>query len=145
MNVVTLHQPPLVVFGNGCAVQCAEWVERLGVRRLLLVSTRTVFNEIGSLVHRLRATGCALLQAPPIPPEPTCTIFKQTLSHAQAEKVEAVMAIGGGSALDVGKLVAALVSGNQSIEEVFGVGLLKGRSLPLACLPTTAGTGSEVS
>ncbi len=52
---------------------------------------------------------------------------------------------GGGSAMDVAKLVAALLDGRQQIGEVFGIGKLAGRSTPLACVPTTSGTGSEVS
>src|SRR5207237_2972796 len=50
-----------------------------------------------------------------------------------------------GSPMDVAKLVAALLDGKQQIADVFGIGKLAGRSVYLACLPTTAGTGSEVS
>jgi alcohol dehydrogenase class IV len=56
-----------------------------------------------------------------------------------------VIGLGGGSALDVAKLVAALLDGKQKIGDVFGIGLLKGRGALLVCIPTTAGTGSEVS
>lgn len=52
---------------------------------------------------------------------------------------------GGGSALDVAKLVAALIDGSQQANEVFGIGLVKGRGSRLICIPTTSGTGSEVS
>ena len=64
---------------------------------------------------------------------------------AQAGKIDGVLGIGGGSAIDVAKLVAALINGKQAASEVFGINLLRGRELPLVCLPTTAGTGAEVS
>jgi len=56
-----------------------------------------------------------------------------------------VLGIGGGSALDVAKLTAALSRDGPPVREVFGINLLQGRGLFLACLPTTSGTGSEVS
>jgi len=64
---------------------------------------------------------------------------------ARSEKITAVLGIGGGSAIDVAKLVAALLDGRQTVSEVFGINLLLRRKLPLVCLPTTAGTGAEVS
>jgi len=72
-------------------------------------------------------------------------LFEQILADAKKTGVEAVLGVGGGSALDVAKLVAALARGGQKIPEVFGIHLLQGRELFLVCLPTTAGTGSEVS
>jgi alcohol dehydrogenase class IV len=67
------------------------------------------------------------------------------LAAARSAQVDGVLGIGGGSAIDVAKLAAALYDGGQSAHEVFGIGLLRRRALPLVCLPTTAGTGAEVS
>jgi alcohol dehydrogenase class IV len=58
---------------------------------------------------------------------------------------DAVIGIGGGSVLDIAKLVAAQLENEQSLEEYVGIGLLKGRKKKLICLPATSGTGSEVS
>jgi len=77
--------------------------------------------------------------------EPTCRLFEEIRLMAKAEKVDGVLGIGGGSPMDVAKLVAALARSTQSIGDVFGIDRLRGRDLPLACLPTTSGTGSEVS
>jgi alcohol dehydrogenase class IV len=60
-------------------------------------------------------------------------------------QADSVIGLGGGSSMDLAKLVAALVDGNQTIAQVSGSNLLNGRSVWLACIPTTAGTGSEVS
>jgi alcohol dehydrogenase class IV len=59
--------------------------------------------------------------------------------------VDSVLAVGGGSVIDVAKLIAALTDSPQKISEVFGINLLLARKLALVCLPTTAGTGAEVS
>jgi alcohol dehydrogenase class IV len=56
-----------------------------------------------------------------------------------------VVGVGGGSPLDVSKLVAALHAPGQAVREVFGIGLLRRRALPLVCVATTAGTGADVS
>src|SRR5262249_51448629 len=82
---------------------------------------------------------------PAVKPEPTRAMFDEVVTVARRENIGAVLGIGGGSALDVAKLAAALAKGRQSVQDVFGINLLAGRDLPLVCLPTTSGTGSEVS
>ncbi len=145
MNIVTLLQPPRIVFGNGCATQCADLFPSRGVRRVLLVSSTPVLPTIGPVLEAVKAAGVTIVNAPPVDTEPTISMFERTLAVARAEKVDAVLGIGGGSPMDVAKLVAALTHGSQSAREVFGINLLKGRELTLVCLPTTAGTGSEVT
>jgi len=145
MNPVTLLQPPRIGFGNGCAPQCAGQLAALGVRRVLLVSSTPVLPTIGAVLMALDSAGVAAVEAPCIDREPTCGLFEEVLGVARAERVDGVLGIGGGSAIDVAKLAAALRDGGQSVREVFGIGLLRGRALPLVCLPTTAGTGAEVS
>ena len=145
MNIVTLLQPPRVVFGNGCAPQCAEFLAQRGVKRALLVSSTPVLPTLGAVTDALKKSGVEVVVAPPVDREPTQELFEQILSFARAEKVDGVLGIGGGSAIDVAKLVAALIGGKQTASEVFGINLLRGRALPLVCLPTTAGTGAEVS
>ena len=56
-----------------------------------------------------------------------------------------MIGIGGGSVLDIAKLVAAQLDNEQTLRDYVGIGLLKGRKKKLICIPTTAGTGSEVS
>jgi len=145
MNPITLLQPPRIVFGDGCASQCAQFLAQRGIRRALLVSSTPVLPTVGVVLEALAKAGLAAVQAPMVDREPTCRAFEEVLAVARRENVEAVLGIGGGSALDVAKLVAALARGRQSAADVFGINLLAGRSLPLVCLPTTAGTGSEVS
>lgn len=145
MNPITLLQPPRIVFGNGCALQCAEFLASLGAKRALLVSSTPILPTITSIVDALKSMGVTLIQAPCVDREPTRSLFDQVLTAARGDRVDGVLGIGGGSAIDVAKLVAALFHGEQTVHEVFGINLLRRRALPLVCLPTTAGTGAEVS
>jgi alcohol dehydrogenase class IV len=145
MNIITLLQPPRVVFGNGCAPQCAEFLAQRGVRRVLLVSSTPVLPTLGAVREALQTANVIVVAAPSVDREPTRAIFETILQLARTEKIDGVLGIGGGSAIDVAKLVAALARGKQTASEVFGINLLHGRDLPLVCLPTTAGTGAEVS
>lgn len=145
MNTVTLLQPPRVVFGNGCAPQCADFLQERGVKNVLLVSSTAVFPSIGAVVEALKEKLIQIIHSPPVDREPTRTMFENSLSAARAEKIDAVIGIGGGSVMDVAKLVAALFNGPQTVSEVFGIDLLQNRELTLVCLPTTSGTGAEVS
>jgi alcohol dehydrogenase class IV len=65
---------------------------------------------------------------------------KATLSNP-----DVIIGIGGGSVLDIAKLVAAQIENTQTLQEIVGIGLLKGRKKKLVCVPTTSGTGSEAS
>ena len=145
MNIITLLQPPRIVFGNGCAPQCAEFLAARGVKHVLLVSSTTVLPLLDLVTDALKKSGVAVVLSAPVDREPTQAVFENILSAARAEKIDGVLGIGGGSAIDVAKLIAALTRGKQTTSKIFGTNLLAGRELTLVCLPTTAGTGAEVS
>ncbi|HHY86560.1 MAG TPA: iron-containing alcohol dehydrogenase [Verrucomicrobia bacterium] len=145
MKSVTLLQPPRIAVGNGCAPECARYLGGRGARRVLLVSSSAVQPSLGGVLEAMRQAGIEVVEAPAVDCEPTVAMFEAALKVARDGRVDAVAGIGGGSAMDVAKLVAALGDGGQPIREVFGIDLLKRRALPLVCLPTTAGTGAEVS
>jgi len=145
MKVITLLQPPRIVFGDGCAPQCAPFLATLGVRRVLLVTSTQVLSLLDEVRDALKQAGIETVPSLPVDQEPTCARFEEVLRHARGESVTGVLGIGGGSAIDVAKLLAALLDGGQTVPEVFGIDRLCGRKLPLVCLPTTAGTGAEVS
>ncbi len=140
--IVTLHQPKKLVFGAGCVDQCVADLKARAFQRVMVLtaphaieSTRAMFDGVAKVV-RYDAS---------IRVEPNVATFDMLLKAARDLRPEAVVGIGGGSVLDVAKLVAALMTGEQKLRDVFGINKLAGRSVYLACLPTTAGTGSEVS
>jgi alcohol dehydrogenase class IV len=145
MNTVTLLQPPRIVFGNGCAAQCIDFLAQRDAKRVLLATSKSVRPHLETIVGALKSAGVEVIESHFVPAEPTVKFFEAAIADAQKKQIDSVLAIGGGSVIDVGKLIAALVEGRQKVTDVFGINLLEKRALPLVCLPTTAGTGAEVS
>jgi alcohol dehydrogenase class IV len=144
-TILTHRQPPTLVFGIGCSRQCAVDCAQSGLKRALLVTAPPTVALAEALAVELRAAGVEVALWPGVDREPTLTLFEEALAFARQQRCDGVVGLGGGSVLDVAKLVAALVESRQGVAEVLGSGKLANRSLYLACLPTTAGTGSEVS
>lgn len=145
LRTLTLLQPAKLLFGCGCLMDCAADLVSAKFRRILVVTSPPVATLAGPLVAALRDSGASVLVLDSISAEPTVEVFQQLVERARPIGPDAVVGLGGGSALDAAKLVAALWDGSQQVQEVFGIGLLKGRRTHLACVPTTSGTGSEVS
>ena len=76
------------------------------------------------------------------PPEP---VVLAAAEHARQLQADLIVGFGGGSSMDVAKLIAVLVAGDQPLSSMYGIGNVKGNRLPLVQVPTTAGTGSEVT
>ena len=77
--------------------------------------------------------------------DPPQELILDAVEQAKQQNIDSVVSVGGGSSLDTAKLIAVLVNSEQTIEEMYGVGMVKGERLPLILAPTTAGTGSEVT
>lgn len=133
-------------FGRGQAAGAAEAVARLG-RRVLLVHGATAARA-DWLRGALEEGGC-MVAAFAVAAEPELAVIEAGVAEARAAGVEVVVSLGGGAVVDAGKAIAALVPAVRPILdhlEVVGQGLpLDAAPLPFVALPTTAGTGAEVT
>jgi alcohol dehydrogenase class IV len=89
--------------------------------------------------------GCALTVFDEVEADPPSPIIERAATLCRDNKIQLVASIGGGSALDTAKLVAYLAKTPDRVDDIYGVGFAKGERLPLLLVPTTAGTGSEVT
>jgi alcohol dehydrogenase class IV len=145
-EIVTLQQPRTLVFGAGCAARCTAALIARGVRRVFVVTSPSAQRLGEPILAALRQSGAEVFTWNDIRREPTVEVFQRALTAARDARADSVIGLGGGSPMDVAKLVAALLASRQDVAEAFGIGNLTGtRTTFLACLPTTAGTGSEVS
>ncbi|MFC3168580.1 MULTISPECIES: iron-containing alcohol dehydrogenase [Paracoccus] len=133
-----------ILFGRGQAAQAAARVAGLG-KRVLLVYGRDA-GRAHWLTDALAGQGCAVTGFS-VPREPDVALIKEGIDAADDAQV--VAAVGGGAVIDAGKAIAALVPATRPLLdhlEVVGQGLpLDNPPLPFVALPTTAGTGAEVT
>lgn len=145
MKEITLLQPAKIVFGTGCTGQfCKDYIS-MGFKRLFILTAPVIRPMIADMVNTLNAAGVETEIYDNIRQEPSVSDFKAILDVARKFDADSVIGVGGGSVLDVCKLVAALIDSEQQIEDLFGIGFINRRGKWFACMPTTSGTGSEVS
>lgn len=145
MKEIILLQPQKIVFGTGCTARFSEDYLKLGYKRLFIITMPVIRPMISDMVDQLVSNGITVEFYEDICNEPSVSDFKTLLQTAEKFKADSVLGIGGGSVLDLTKLVATLIDSKQDIEDLFGIGLIEQRGKWFACMPTTSGTGSEVS
>ena len=144
MAAFELAAPGRIVFGAGVIAQAGPALTAHMAKRVLLVTGRTFRHS-----EALRAIANLSVVAYGIPGEPTLAMVNEGRALAVGEKCDAVVALGGGSAIDAGKAIAAL-AGNEGdlldyMEIVGKAQPLPRPGLPCIAIPTTAGTGAEVT
>lgn len=145
MKAITLLQPQKIVFGTGCIQTFTDDYLALGLKRLFVLTAPPIRPLLEQPLAALQAKGVAIEVFQDIVAEPTVSDFNHIIALARQFRADSVVGIGGGSVLDVSKLVAAFINSQQQVEQCFGTGFIREKGVWLACLPTTAGTGSEVS
>lgn len=145
MKLVTLQQPARTVIGAGAADRFAEEAVAHGFRKMFLLTAPPIRPLIGGVIERLEAAGTQVEIFDRITAEPALDEVLEIIELARKFEADSVVGIGGGSVLDTAKVVACFAYSKQQVADCFGTGLIKERGLWCACLPTTSGTGSEVS
>jgi alcohol dehydrogenase len=138
-----------IVSEPGAAGRLGQLVaERFTDARRVLIVTDAGFLRTGLLEPArasLVAQGMTVHIFSQVVADPPEQIVKEAIDFARANETDLVIGFGGGSSMDVAKLVAVLAGSDQALNQIYGIGKVKGQRLPLIQVPTTAGTGSEVT
>ena len=147
MNPFTFQTTPNVLFEAGASRKLPQIVGRFGAKRVLLVTDKGVRGAglTQAAEAALAAAGVTLDVYEDVVADPPSTVIEAAAKRARELGTDLVLSIGGGSALDTAKLVAYLAKSDEPLDAIYGVGLATGDRLPLILVPTTAGTGSEVT
>lgn len=139
--------PQRIITGVGCFAQLPEEVKRLGADRVLLVIDPFLVQNgfAAGVVKALEAVGVAAVIFDAIEPDPRCEIPMDAAKLARDHKSGAIVAVGGGSTLDIAKVAALLATDPVDVRDMVGINKVRRAGLPTILIPTTAGTGSEVT
>jgi alcohol dehydrogenase class IV len=102
-------------------------------------------NIVNTAINSLKAAGISANVYGEVMSDPPESVVHAAVDAARSAEANIIIGLGGGSSLDVAKLAALLVPGHQGLEQAYGIGNAVGPRLPLILVPTTAGTGSEVT
>jgi alcohol dehydrogenase class IV len=136
-----------VVIGAGCSANLGGILSQMGVRRALIVTDGGIvqFGLLDDALKSLQAHQVEYSIYADVVADPPESVVLDAVKKAQAFDCDGVIGFGGGSSMDVAKLLAVLVKGHQPLTELYGVDQVSGSRLPLLQVPTTAGTGSEAT
>jgi alcohol dehydrogenase len=142
------HSPTRVLYGCGLVRELAAEVERFGERRVLLVTEKLlrrigVATKVESALQRGPARIVAVFDE--VVPNSELAVVRRGIDLARQHRVDMVIAAGGGSTMDTAKAINMVVRHGGDPMDYQGAQVLSGPCHPLVAIPTTAGTGSEVS
>ena len=139
--------PNNVIFGCGVSEQVVEWAERLNGRSVMVVCDPGVkaAGIADPLLQKLITAFGAVCCFHEVTPDPDIALVNRMTEFAKAKKTDLLIAIGGGSAIDATKAVRVLLSEGGTITDYEGMDKITKTTVPMIAIPTTSGTGSEVT
>ena len=143
----TFRLPPVLITGAGASAQVGEEIGKLKVKKALIV-TDQVLVRLGALdgvKQTLQQSQVPFAVFDAIFTEPTADFVREGLKAYRENRCDFLLAFGGGSAIDTAKAIAVMATNAGSIEDYQGAGKIPQKGAPLIAVPTTAGTGSEVT
>ncbi|MEH7652683.1 iron-containing alcohol dehydrogenase [Bacillus safensis] len=143
----TYFMPTRVECGNGISNKTGEMISELGINRVLIVTDKGIrsANLLDGIEKSLQAVNLEYEIYDEIEPNPSDDTIHKGTNYLKQHKSEAVLAVGGGSSIDTAKGIAAMATNPGHIFDYEGVGKITIPPLPIIAIPTTSGTGSEVT
>lgn len=148
MENFSFQTVPILHFGEGCLSLLAGQIASLNASRPLIVTDKGIVSAglITPVEQALVSAGIHPQVFDAVVADPPESVVQQAIDMAKAAQADIIIGLGGGSSLDTAKVVAALaMDGAQQLSEIYGVGQLARKGLPNLLIPTTSGTGSEVT
>jgi alcohol dehydrogenase class IV len=136
-----------VLIGPGVSKQVGEESRKLGLNKGLVITDQALvrLNVLDGIKQALQQSGVKFAVFDSVSTEPTVDFVREGLRAYRENDCDFLLAVGGGSPIDTSKAIAAMVANTGSIEDYQGLGKIPQKGSPVIAVPTTAGTGSEVT
>ncbi len=135
------------LMGSGSSLRTGLKVRELGCKKVLVVYDKGIKDVgiAGNVVENIQNAGIETICFEDVVPDPPDTIVEKAAELARNEKIDGIVAVGGGSAMDTAKGINVLINNEPPIMQYFGVQKNLKPGVPMVMIPTTSGTGSEVT
>lgn len=143
----TFSLPTKICFGAGNTGETGKYAQQLNMKKIMLVADQGVINAglTCEVEESLKKAQIPYVMYDKIVPNPRDYHCEEGYRAAQEAGVDGLIAVGGGSSMDTAKAIGALLTNGGRIKDWCGANKLKEKITPLIAIPTTAGTGSEVT
>src|SRR5438552_607878 len=139
--------PTRILFGRGVSQRVAEPLQQVSAKRVLVVTDPGVIKVglVEPVLERLREAKIAYEIYDGVVPDPTVGDVDRCFERAKAMGADALVAVGGGSSIDTAKMAAVLMTNGGSVLDYVGSDKVPKPAAPVVAIPTTAGTGAEIT
>lgn len=138
---------PEIIAGKSSLNEINNVLNKLNAQKVMVITDKGIVNAgiYSKLESILKSASKEIILFDTVQPDPSIKLVETVVGLARNNSIEAVIAIGGGSSIDTAKVAAALITNDKDMARYIGVDLLEKESIPIIAIPTTAGTGSEVT
>jgi alcohol dehydrogenase len=146
-KVISLRSPHLILAGLGAFEKLGPEAKGMGATRAFVVTDKGVIDSgIGKKAQEiLGKEGIGVELFDRVIPDPDVACFETCLETARKQKFDLIIGIGGGSSMDIASITSVMLTNPGTVYDYFGIGLVKNPGVPCILIPTTAGTGAEVT
>jgi alcohol dehydrogenase class IV len=145
MKISSFKSAQKLITGQGCSSTLSEHLVSLNIKYPLIVTDKGVRNSgtLALITEQLKDNHFSIFDD--VPAEPDDEVVEHCLAVYITKPHDAIISVGGGSAIDIAKCVTVLAGNKQTLNAIFGENKVLERGVPHIAIPTTAGTGSEVT
>lgn len=145
--VKTFRTAKVIITGSGASKQVGEECQKINVKKALIVTDQNLvkLGIPGGVEESLRGSGIEYAVYDGVDMEPIAEYVQEGLEAFRGNGCDCLLAVGGGSPMDTAKAISVMATNAGSIEDYMGLGKIPAKGVPVIAVPTTAGTGSEVT
>ncbi len=146
-KIISLRSPRLILAGLGASERLGQEASGIGAKRVLLVTDQGVVESgVAEKIHgQLKREGMEVEIFKEVLPDPDIENAEACIEVAKKGRFELIIGLGGGSPMDIASITSVMLKNPGTIYDYFGINLVKNPGVPTILIPTTAGTGAEVT
>jgi len=136
-----------ILFGLGAVEKTGPEAQLLKAKKVLIITDTGVIQAglLEGVEKSLRSAGLPFVIFDGVEPDPRIEVVEKSVEKAKKEGINLIIGFGGGSSLDIAKVTSIMITNPGKIDSFFGIDLVPNPGVPVILIPTTAGTGSEVT